>query len=278
MKPDSGAFVLPGTKLDWPGLGMDPNIIALNSARIKGRVLPSRVAFCEGPVAIVGSGPSLNDTWEQIRDFKYVYTCAGAHRFLIDRDIIPTYHVDSDPRPYKAGILGVPHPDVTYLISSICDQTYFDKLELYNAKVKLWHILFFEKDKMVQYPNRDWICTGANLAGPRTIKMARIMGYNNLHVFGIDGSIKGTRTHAHEHPNPPHDFRTYTHEGKVYGTIQHWVDHMSIMFDDLDRLRDTTVKFYGEGLIQAVAKTRIPRDESYVPLMVMKDWEGMGWE
>src|SRR5689334_9907557 len=46
------------------------------------------------PIACVGFGPSLHDTWEKIKDFKYVMSCSGAHKFLVERGIIPTYHAE----------------------------------------------------------------------------------------------------------------------------------------------------------------------------------------
>ena len=63
--------------------------------RIEGHDGPLR----SEPIAIACYGPSLADTWEKIRGFEYVMTCSGAHRFLIDRDIVPRWHVAVDPLP-----------------------------------------------------------------------------------------------------------------------------------------------------------------------------------
>src|SRR5262245_7740329 len=54
------------------------------------------------PIALVCSGPSLKDTWQEIKEFKTILTCSGAHDYLIEREIIPTYHMETDPRPHKA--------------------------------------------------------------------------------------------------------------------------------------------------------------------------------
>ena len=70
------------------------------------------------PCAIVCFGPSLNETWEKVRDFKYIFSCSGSHKFLLERGIVPTWHVEVDPRQHKVALLGPPHPDVTYLPSS----------------------------------------------------------------------------------------------------------------------------------------------------------------
>lgn len=65
--------------------------VKYSTNRIKARIEPVYDKRSD-PIAVVCYGPSLNDTWEKIRDFKYIITCSGAHKFLIDRGIIPTFH------------------------------------------------------------------------------------------------------------------------------------------------------------------------------------------
>ena len=261
------------THINWEMLGIDPVVIALNSTRISGRIKIEKGEPSDEPIAVVAFGPSVKETWKQVKDFKTVYTCSGAHKFLIERGIVPTYHVDSDPRAYKADILGEPHPDVEYLISSICHPTYFDKLELHHAKVKLWHMLFLEPEIFQYYPKWEWIMTGGHTVGPRTIKLARMMGYANLHMFGFDGSANG-ETHATPHPNPPSDLEWMQHEGGRFKTNANWEDHAKILFQELDRMDDIKYKFYGKGLIQEMAKRHIPIERATMPMRVYKDERG----
>src|SRR5678816_4695353 len=74
--------------------------VRVNTAMLKARIEPHYDVRDE-PIALVCYGPSLNQTWDEIRDFKYVMTCSGSHRFLIQRGIIPTWHIDVDPREHK---------------------------------------------------------------------------------------------------------------------------------------------------------------------------------
>src|SRR5688500_17336336 len=67
------------------------------------------------PIAVVGLGPSLKESWEEIKKFKYIMSCSGCHQFLLERGIVPTWHVEVDPRPHKVGLMGKPHKDVKYL-------------------------------------------------------------------------------------------------------------------------------------------------------------------
>lgn len=263
-----------GTYINWEMIGEDPSVIAENSRRIHGRIALHEGELNKHPVAVVGFGPSLKDTWEQLRDFKPIYTCSGAHKFLIEKGIVPTYHVDSDPRAYKADILGEPHSDVTYLMASICHPTYFDKLELYHARVKLWHMLFLEPTVFAHFPKHEWIMTGGHTVGPRAIKIARFMGNANLHMFGFDGSVADGRTHSSEHPHPPSDLEKLKFNGKSYLTNHNWQDHAEILFKDFDRMPEVSYKFYGDGLIQSMARDHVRISRASMPDKVYKNDEG----
>ena len=83
--------------------------IQRNNARVKGRIEAHQEKRTD-PIALVCYGPSLNDTWEEIRKFKYVMTCSGSHKFMIDRGIIPRWQVEVDPRAHKVTLMGPPHP------------------------------------------------------------------------------------------------------------------------------------------------------------------------
>ena len=123
------------------------------------------------PIALVCFGPSLNETWEQIKDFKYIVSCSGAHKFLLERGIVPTWHVEVDPREHKVGLMGPPHPDVEYLIASTCHPKLFDALDGYN--VKLWHVFDGAEDALRTLPHGEWALTGGCSVGLRTMTIAR---------------------------------------------------------------------------------------------------------
>ena len=102
------------------------------------------------PCAIVCYGPSLNDTWKQVQDFQYIFSCSGSHKFLLERGIVPTWHVEVDPRVHKVELLGPPHPGVEYLVASTCHPQYFDHLK--GFKVTLWHVFDNAEDGLRTLP------------------------------------------------------------------------------------------------------------------------------
>lgn len=209
-------------------------------------------------VAVVCYGPSLSQTWEEIKNFKYIITCSGAHKFLIDRDIIPTWHVEVDPREHKIKLIGDPHKDVEYLVASTCHPKVFEHLEGQN--VKLWHVFDNDAEAKRVLPPGEWALTGGCDVGLRAMAIAHFFGFVDLHVFGKDGCMGDTGYHASEHPNqaPPQCFKT-EYRGKTYYTTPSILEAAKQTFHELDVMPDVKVKFYGEGLVQEMFKDYKPK-------------------
>lgn len=206
------------------------------------------------PIAVVCFGPSLQDTWEEIKAFKYVITCSGAHKFLIERGIIPTWHVEVDPRAHKIVLLGLPHPDVHYLPASTCHPTYFDHILSGAGKVSLWHVFSDDSEAHRILPRGEWAITGGSNVGLRAMTIARFFGYKNQHVFGMDGCQRETK---HAAPHPLQDGSGYslvTYEGVEYKTTPAMLESAKQTFHELDMMSDVEVTFHGEGLVQEMSK------------------------
>lgn len=257
--------------------------IKINLNKVKERFQPSEGKRKE-PIAVVCFAPSLNDTWEQLKDFKYIMTCSGAHKFLIDRGIIPTYHVDLDPREHKIKILGTPHNNVEYLIASTIHPKYLDYLNEHNCKAKLWHIFANEEDGARVLPRGEWLVTGGSSVGLRCITLARLMGFTDLHVFGMDGNVRESGSHTDAHPNAPKEHYETEYNGKKYLTTPSMLHCAKETPKELDQMPDVTVKFYGEGLLQDMMKDYIPSykgqfDIAYnKPELISEQYKKLNWQ
>lgn len=229
--------------------------IKINIEKVKGRLQQSEIEI-EEPIALVSFGPSLNETWEELKKFKYIMTCSGAHKFLIDKGIIPTYHVELEPREHKIQMLGNPHKDVEYLIASTIHPKYLDALEGFN--VKLWHIFATEEDGARVLPRGELLVTGGSSVGLRCMTLARILGFKEFHIFGMDGSIRENATHTTYHPNAPKEKFETEYDGKKYFTTPSMLHVAKETWSELDQLSDCKAFFYGEGLIQHMAKNYVP--------------------
>lgn len=229
--------------------------IKLSSARVRKRLLPEEQK--KGPVAIACYGPSLNDTWEMIGDFDTIISCSGAHKFLVDRGIIPTHHVEVDPREHKVILLGEPQKETKYLISSTCHPKYFDHLEGFD--VALWHVFANTENDIRLLPRNEWALTGGSSVGLRAMTIARFLGFTDLHVFGMDGCEGASGKHAASHPSQPKGYQETEYKGKVYKTTSGMLECAKQTFHELDQMADVKATFYGDGLVQELAKDYKPK-------------------
>lgn len=207
-------------------------------------------------------GPSLVDTWEQLKDFEYIFTCSGAHPFLIERGIVPTWHVAVDPCAVNTKtLIGQPHKDVEYLIASTCHPDVFDHLEGY--KVTLWHVFDNAEDGLRALPRGEWALTGGCGVGLRAMTIARFFGFKDQHIFGMDGNIRANAaSHAAPHPSPRKEHHFTEYMGVKYMTTPAYLEAARMTFHELNQMPDVKATFYGEGLVQAMAKNYVPEPVS----------------
>lgn len=235
--------------------------IETNCKKITGRVEPRPSP--ESPrIAIVGYGPSLRDTWPHLRDFPIIMSCSGATKFLIERGIVPTWHVCVDPLPNcQEKLIGTPHPDVEYLVSSTCRPQLLDFLTGFN--VKLWHVYDPEKDTVPVLPIGEWSFRGGCNVGLRAMAIAAFWDYTDQHIFGIDGSEGATGKHADAHPGQAKGYSITEYNGVEYRTTPGFLEAARQTWHELDQMPSVTATFYGEGLVQAMAKDYKRKDPKH---------------
>jgi hypothetical protein len=234
----------------------------MSCKRFLNRVKPYNGIRKDEGIALVCFGTSLNKTWEEVKKFKYVMSCSGGHKFLMERGIVPNWHVELDPRPHKIELIGNKiSPDTEFLMASCCHPLVFDHLEKHNAKITLWHTYSGEDKNQLPlvYPLGDWVLTGGCNVGLRAMVMCRFLGFNNLHIFGMDGSFpaEGNLKHASFHPNICKDHILAEYEGKEYATTTAFLEAARRTFHEIEQLPDVNFTFYGEGLVQDMAKKKI---------------------
>lgn len=245
--------------------------IAQNIAKVKGRIQPQYDLRVE-PCAVVCFGPSLADTWEKVREFKWIISCSGSHKFLLERGIVPNFHVEVDPRIHKIELLGPPHKDVEYLIASPCHPKYFEQLVDGGFNVKLWHVFDTQDEGIRVLPPGEWALTGGSSVGHRALTIARFLGFTDLHIFGMDGNRGPDGTmHAAAHPNQPPSFPLEV-DGRTWYTTPAMLETAKGTFHELNMLKDVRATFYGDGLVQSLAKTYVPaHPKEQVQIAFVKD-------
>lgn len=236
--------------------------IRINCKRYTNRFVPNKGLINE-PVALVCFGPSLNDTWEELKKFKYIISCSGSHKFLVDRNIIPTWHVEVDPRSHKIQLIGDKiNWETTFLMASCVHPNVLEHLCKLNANFSLWHTYSGEHESVIPniFPKGEWVITGGANVGLRALTLARMLGFTDIHIFGMDGSFdKDSKIkHAAEHPNTPKSYILAKYDNELYATTNAFLECARGTFHELAMLSDVKARFYGDGLIQrmAIKKTK----------------------
>lgn len=204
------------------------------------------------PLAIVCSGPSLKDTWTEVKKFRYILSMSGSHDFLLDRGIKPIYHAECDPRQHKSQFLKKPQEGIKYLIASCCHADVFDALN--GMDIRLWHIMGSEKLEQIPdvYPKGQWVLSGGSNVGLRSLVLARIMGFTNIHIFGMDCSLAEGKAHANYHPKEPLEQQRFDARigAKTYQTTEVFMEYAKQFFHEVTKLTDSQVTLHGLGMLQ----------------------------
>jgi hypothetical protein len=149
------------------------------------------------PIALVGGGPSLKDTIHELKDFKHVIACGSVHDYLVKNGVISEYCMTCDPDPIMANYLKTPHSETKYLISSNSDSAVFDALK--GMPVAMWHCGPLDIEEMNKIDPNWQIVGGGCTVGLRSISMAILLGYENLHFFGFDSCLgEDEKHHAYD--------------------------------------------------------------------------------
>lgn len=188
------------------GLNNDRGVMLEQFSQNIQRDLPwfDGVRHQEGPAILVGGGPSLADTWGQIKYQQFrkgtVFALNGAHDWLIEHDIIPDYHILLDSRPGNSGFVSKPHRRVRYLVSAFCHPSVFEALEGY--RVMLWMNDMEGVRPMVERITDRPVCLvgGGATVGMKAMFMVYLMGFKKLHFHGFDSSYRDDANHAYQQP------------------------------------------------------------------------------
>lgn len=170
-------------------------------------------------VAIIcGSGPSLADSVDEIRDLVGdIFALNGAAKYLFDMARTPDFQVILDPQPKTADLVG---PAFTHLFASQVDPNCFARA----PDATLWH-LAIEGDLDELLPTDSHVgepytvIGAASSVGTTALVIAYALGYRTIHCYGLDSSHVGADTHAFRQPmNDGEPMCSVTFNGKDYRT------------------------------------------------------------
>lgn len=147
-------------------------------------------------LAIVGSGPSLKETWKLIPPDAEIMALNGAYKFLRKQGLVPAYFAMLDARNVNTNFLEDLHQDTTYLIASQCQQAIFDTLSPFM--VGMFHLGTPTTKKI--FPNAECYVGGGGTIGLTAISLAVALGYRSVILYGLDSSFEGEQRHVQFQP------------------------------------------------------------------------------
>ncbi len=210
--------------------------------------------FRNDRVSVACYGPSLKETWARIR--RPIISVSGAHDFLIERGVVPDWHVDMDPRPNKAS-MNTPHHMVRYLMASVCHPDLWDLLEGFD--VQLWHLINGNDYETIQWVGEhhpagmDCLIGGGSTVGQRALNVAAVaLGYRRFEIHGMDCSFH-VEQHAGPHSGNIEKMCRVVSDGREFKTTPQMVQAAYEMIKFM-QTQDAEVVFYGDGLMQDMAR------------------------
>ena len=138
-------------------------------------------------LAIVGSGPSVQDYLDEIRNWDgEIWAVNGAYDYLQGHGIVAHGVLGVDPLPGLAEYYKNARKETTFYISGLCDPATFEMLDGQN--VKIW---FPVSD--VKYPAGLWCVPGGTSALTRAPWLAHMLGFRDVTYYGADSSFRDDR-------------------------------------------------------------------------------------
>jgi hypothetical protein len=163
------------------------------------RFHPFRLPKCQahtGVALMCAGGPSLEAQLPTITKMALaggkIFAVKSAHERLLQHGITPFACVLLDPRGHVKDFIDNPHPDVNYIVASMCHPSVMNRLIERGARAWLYHAAVGagEMDilKTSYDPKRlfEPAIGGGCSSATRGILIAYMLGFRNAHLFGYD--------------------------------------------------------------------------------------------
>lgn len=200
---------------------------------------------------LVSAGPSVKDYLEEIRRSKGRIVCVKhAHDMLIENGIIPWACILLDPRDHVQDFIENPHPDVIYIVASMCHRTTLERLLERKAKVLLYHAMVGAGENKVV--KEGFFIGGGSCAATRGISVLHVMGFRKFVLYGYDSCYPEKPT------GPREDYQKVEVLGRKF-----WTDmELVAQAQDIEKLMQqgfADMKVKGDGMVSHIWKMKRPK-------------------
>lgn len=202
-------------------------------------------------ISLACYGTSLEDSWKDITH--PVISVSGAHDFLIDRGVVPDYHIDIDPRKHKIGHLKRINDRTKYLMASVCHPWVWSVLE--GRNVRMWHTISGKSTEkwLSVFDPESTLIYGGSAVGLAAIQVAGYLGYRHIEIHGMDGCIRDGKRHAGEHYGHKQEEVDHTAGGRTFRTTKIMMNS-NVELVNVLRSFPVFCVFHGDGLVQEMVR------------------------
>jgi hypothetical protein len=197
-----------------------------------------------GRLAIVGSGPSVSQFVDVLRDWDgEICAVNWALKWLSERGIKPSSYVMCDADPAMLELARTLPSSVKYYVASVCHPTVFDYMS--DKDVTLWHM----GDPDVIPPSGSICIPGGTTVMARAPYLKYMLGHRDINLFGCDCSY-GDETHVHGGALPPQAMPVAC-DGRIFLTEPVYMDAAAFLVSMVDRF-PCPITLHGDGLAQTL--------------------------
>jgi hypothetical protein len=239
----------------------EPDVLLGNVQRSVKRSLPwfDFDKSSQGSVCLVGGGPSLVDTIDQLKarhqNGAKVWAMNGSYDHLQSQGIIPDVMVMLDARPENVRFVQNPQQSTTFYITSQCDDEIFDALEGYKVVLVhantpgVYELLEHEKAQPVH------LMGGFTTVGILALILAKLLGFQRIFMFGMDSSYRNGEHHAYEQTSNNGERIIDAMVNDVTYKCAPWMAQQVTDFQNVVAgFSDVTIEVCGDGLLHEMAK------------------------
>lgn len=206
----------------------------------------------DDPLYIVCSGPSLVDTWRELKGCKgQIWALNGAFDWLCRNGIRPDYGVclagENQILNYFQDIQRWDH----FLFASQTHPTLVDRALDRGASVTLWHTQHPEEWDMPT-PKMKRIFGGGTV-GSRSFELAWVLGFRDVHVLGMDACLSPDGRIAVDLPmyeDRRADLKTWFIGGRAFVALPSHARQVEDFGAVVRPLTGMNVTLYGDGMMQ----------------------------
>lgn len=148
-------------------------------------------------INLIGGGPSIKELLPEIKQLdSLIVACGSSYDYLVCNGVIPDICVICDPDPVCVKYITKAHKDTIYFIATQCDPLVFEALKDYE--VYMWHCYNEDRETFESIEADFQAVGGGCTVGLRSLSIALMLGYYNIHFYGFDSCLSKEEHHAYE--------------------------------------------------------------------------------